>query len=133
MGHVEKELDQMKSGLEIKGSPIHGQGVFATEKISKGTVVEKIKGKQQHYSKIPAALLRRRGMEASKDVYVVPTEGSVGWFLNHSGRPNCTYDISTREIRAIKDIRQGEELTIDYHVTTTWPGYAALWKGDKPP
>jgi SET domain-containing protein len=123
----------MKSGLEIKESPIHGRGVFATAKIPRGTVVEKIKGKPRHYSKIPAALLLRRGMEASRDIYVVPAEGSVGWFLNHSDRPNCSYDISTREIRATNDIRRGEELTINYHETTTWPGYAALWKGGKPP
>jgi uncharacterized protein len=123
----------MKSGLEIKESPIHGRGVFATVRIPKGTLVEEIKGKPQRYSKIPTALLLRRGMEVSKDVYIVPAEGSVGWFLNHSETPNCTYDISTREIRATKDILRGEELTIDYLETTTWPGYATFWKGGKPP
>ena len=123
----------MKPGLEIKESPIHGQGVFATARISKGTVMEKIEGKPRHHSEIPEALLRRRGMEVSKDVYVVPKEGSLGWFLNHSDRPNSTYNISTREIRAIRNIHRGEELTIDYHETTTWPGYAALWKDAKPP
>jgi SET domain-containing protein len=123
----------MKSGLEIKESPIHGRGVFATARIPKGTVVEKIRGKPHRYSKIPATLLLRRGMEVSKDVYVVPPEGSLGWFLNHSDRPNCTYEISTREIRTMRNVRRGEELTIDYHETTTWSGYAALWKGGKPP
>ncbi len=124
---------RIKSGLEIKESPIHGRGVFALVRIPKGTVVEEIKGKPQHCSKIPAALLLRRGMEVSKDVYIVPAEGSVGWFLNHSDRANCTYDISTREIRAKQDILRGEELTIDYHETTTWPGYTTQWKGGKPP
>jgi len=123
----------MKSGLEIKESPIHGRGVFATVRIPRGTVVEEIEGKPKHYSKIPSGLLLRRGMEVSKDVYIVPAEGSVGWFLNHSERPNCAYDVSTREIRATKDILRGEELTIDYHETTTWPGYVTLWKGGKPP
>ena len=123
----------MESRLEIKESPIHGRGVFATAKIPKGAVVERVGGKPQPYSKIPRVLLRRRGLEVSKDVYIVPPEGSVGWFLNHSDRPNCTYAISTREVRAMKNIRRGEELTIDYHETTTWPGYAALWKGGKPP
>jgi len=130
---LSRNSNGVKSGLEIKESPIHGRGVFATVRIPKRTVVEEIKGKPQRYSKIPPALLLRRGMEVSKDVYVVPAEGSVGWFVNHSERPNCTYDISTREIRATKDIIPGEELTIDYHETTTWPGYAALWKGGKPP
>ena len=123
----------MKLGLEIKESPIHGRGVFATVRIPKGTLVERIEGRPQHYSKIPTALVLRRGMEVSKDVYIVPAEGSVGWFLNHSDRATCTYDISPREIRAMKDIRRGEELTIDYHQTTTWPGYVTMWKGGKPP
>jgi len=123
----------MKSGLEIRESPIHGRGVLATASIPRGTLVEKIEGKPEHYSKFPTVLLRRRGLEVSKDVYIVPAEGSVGWYLNHSDRPNCTYDISTREVRAMRRIRRGEELTIDYHETTTWPGYAALWKGGKPP
>ena len=123
----------MKSGLEIKESPIHGRGVFATARIPKWTVVEEIKGKPRHYSKIPTALLLRRGMEVSKESTSCLAEGSVGWFLNHSDRPNCTYDISTREIRATKDILRGEELTIDYRETTTWPGYATLWKGGMPP
>ncbi|HUI23959.1 MAG TPA: SET domain-containing protein [Nitrososphaerales archaeon] len=130
---MSRNQDRMKSGLEIKKSPIHGRGVFATVRIPKTTVVEEIKGEAQCYSKIPSALLLRRGMEVSKDVYIVPAEGSVGWFLNHANRPNCTYDISTREIRATKDISRGEELTIDYHDTTTWPGYATLWKGGRPP
>ncbi|HXW95710.1 MAG TPA: SET domain-containing protein [Nitrososphaerales archaeon] len=123
----------MKSGLEIKESPIHGRGVFATARIPKGTVVEEIKGKPQHYSKIPAALLLRRGMEVTNDVYIVPPEGSVGWFLNHATRPNCTYSISTREITTKREIRKGEELTLDYSETTTWPDYAALWKRGRPP
>jgi len=128
-----RNSNRMKSGLEIKESPIHGRGVFATVRTPKGTVVEEIKGKPQHYSKIPPALLLRRAMEVSNDFYIVPAEGSVGWFLNHSDKPNCTYDIQTRKIRATKDILRGEELTVDYHETTTWPGYATLWKGGMPP
>ena len=123
----------MNPGLEIMKSQIHGRGVFAKEALPKGTVVERLTGRPQHYSRIPAALLLRRSFEASKDTYVVAVKGSVGWFLNHSDRPNCTYDIGTREITTTREIRKGEELTLDYHETTTWPGYAALWKVSKPP
>jgi SET domain-containing protein len=123
----------MKPELEVKKSRVHGQGIFAMEGLPKGSVVDRIAGTPQHYSSIPVALLLRRSFEVSKDNYVVAMKGSVGWFLNHSDRPNCTYDISTREITTTRKIRKGEELTLDYHETTTWPGYAALWKGDKPP
>jgi len=123
----------MIHGFEIRKSTIHGQGVFATEGHPKGTVVDRIEGTPQHYSSIPVALLMRRSFEVSKDNYVVAKKGSVGWFLNHSDRPNCTYDIQTREITTKRKIRRGEELTLDYHETTSWPGYAALWKVGKPP
>jgi len=123
----------MNPGLEIKKSQIHGRGIFATGALPKGTVVERLAGRPQHYSRISAALLLRRSFETSKDNYVVAKKGSVGWLLNHSNRPNCTYDIPTREITTTRKIRRGEELTLDYHETTTWPGYAALWKGGKPP
>ena len=124
---------QMNPGLEVRKSQIHGQGIFATEALPKGTVVERLAGRPQHYSRIPASLLLRRSFEVSKDNYVVAKKGSVGWLLNHSDRPNCTYDIPTREISTTRRISKDEELTLDYHETTTWPGYAALWKGSKPP
>ena len=123
----------MRPGLEIKKSKIHGQGIFAMEVLPKGTVVELLAGRPQHYSSISTALLLRRSFEVSKDTYVVAKKESVGWLLNHSDRPNCSYNIGTRKITTTRRIRKGEELTLDYHETTTWPGYAALWKGGKPP
>ena len=123
----------MRSGLEIRKSKIHGQGIFATEALPKGTVVERLDGEPKHYSRISSALLLRRSFEVSKDTYVVAKKESVGWLLNHSDRPNCNYNIRTRKITTTRRIRKGEELTLDYHETTTWPGYTALWKGDKPP
>jgi len=123
----------MNPGLEIRKSQIHGRGIFATEALPKGTVVERLAGMPQHYSRISAALLLRRSFEVSKDTYVVAKKESVGWLLNHSDRPNCTYDIRTREITTTRMIRKDEELTLDYHETTTWLGYASLWKGGKPP
>jgi len=123
----------MYPGLEIRKSLIHGKGIFATEGLPKGGVVDRIAGRPQHYSSITVHLLLRRSFEVSKGNYVVAVKGSVGWFLNHSDRPNCTYNITTREITTTRKIRKGEELTLDYHETTTWPGYAALWKGGKPP
>jgi len=123
----------MKPGLEIKKSKIHGRGIFAAEWLPKGTVIERLAGSPQHYSNIPAGLLLRRSFEVSKDNYVVAEKGSAGWLLNHSDRPNCTYDMATREITTKRKIRKGEELTLDYNETTTWPGYADLWKGGKPP
>ena len=123
----------MRPGLEIKKSKIHGQGIFAMEVLPKGTAVERLAGRPLHYSRISAALLLRRSFEVSKDTYVVAKKGSACWLLNHSDRPNCNYNIRTRKITTTRRVRKGEELTLDYHETTTWPGYAALWKGGRPP
>ena len=128
-----RSKNQENSGLEIKKSRIHGKGVLATKELPKGSVVERIAGRPQHYSSIPAEQLLRRSFEVSKDNYVVAVKGSAGWFLNHSDRPNCAYGIQTRELTTTRRIREGEELTLDYRETTSWPGYAALWRGGIPP
>lgn len=123
----------MNPKLEVRKSQIHGRGVFATAGLPKGAAVERLDGVPRHHSSIPKDLLLRRSFEASKDRYVVAAKGSAGWFLNHSDSPNCAYDIPTRTITTTREILKGEELTLDYHDTTSWPGYAALWKGSRPP
>jgi hypothetical protein len=45
-----------------------------------------------------------------------PIRMSVGWYINHSNSPNVTIAVSPTKwtIRARRDIKQGEELTVDY-------------------
>ena len=95
--------------------------------------MERVEGTPKHFSKFPEDLLLRRGLETSKDTYIVPERGSVAWSLNHSRAPNCAYSIPRREVTALRDILPGEELTLDYHQTTTWPEHEKHWKGDVPP
>ena len=42
---------------------------------------------------------------------------SVGWYLNHSDRPNVAADESGR-FHSLRRIRKGEELTADYRTFT---------------
>ena len=114
-------------------SPIHGFGVFAVRKIGRGSLIGRVKGIPKHFSQFPRRILLRRGFETSKDTYVVPERGSVAWFFNHSRTPNCAYSIPLREITALRDILPGEELTLDYHQTTTWTEHEKHWKGGLPP
>jgi SET domain-containing protein len=37
----------------------------------------------------------------------------VGWFLNHSDKPNAYHE--NYEYYALRDIKEGEEITIDYN------------------
>ena len=43
--------------------------------------------------------------------------GNIARFINHSCTPNCWFEVvdTTIWIRASRDIRKGEELTVDYH------------------
>ena len=45
-----------------------------------------------------------------------PMRMSVAWYINHSLRPNVTIAVTPSKwiIRARRDIRPGEELTVDY-------------------
>src|SRR5262245_6241987 len=45
-----------------------------------------------------------------------PIRMSLGWYINHSDRPNVTIAVSPTRwtIRARRDIKPGEELTVDY-------------------
>jgi SET domain-containing protein len=88
--------------LTIKDSPIHGQGLYATEHIPNGTELGISHifavGFQNNYVRTP-----------------------LGGFVNHSDDPNCgkieSHNDSTLTyyiIQTIKDIKEGEELTLDY-------------------
>ncbi len=88
--------------LEIRESNIEGVGIFARTKIKAG----KILGMTHYYNKLDmgSGLIRT----------------PLGGFINHSENPNCMrvikkyrfYEIS--KIRAIKNIKKGEEITLKY-------------------
>ncbi|HHH48275.1 MAG TPA: SET domain-containing protein-lysine N-methyltransferase [Gammaproteobacteria bacterium] len=94
----------MKKQVYVDDSPIHGKGLFAGCDIPKGTVIGVVKG-----------------VAAKKDgPYVLWLNENEGIrvrcnlrFINHSKRPNAAY-YDTLEVIALRDIRQGEEITHDY-------------------
>ena len=90
----------LPSGLTIKSSPIHGQGVFATIPIKQGTNFG-----MSH-------------LESGSQSIHTP----LGTFLNHSEKPNCHRTklpfpavlLGSLNLTTLKDIEAGEELTIKY-------------------
>ena len=105
----------LPDGLTIRSSPIHDQGVFATELLPKGTE------------------LGMTHVELGKLILRTP----LGGFLNHSDNPNCIkasflltrqqwnhlqdlpdkkYDHNFKKwnLITIKNIEKGEELTLEY-------------------
>lgn len=108
--------------LEIKDSPLHGRGVFATSPIRKGALIETA----------PAVFLSYEEKELLKhsplfNYYFLINNAShpavFGFgnssFYNHSAQANCFYTFSVKQntIRfyAYRKILKGQEVTINYN------------------
>jgi len=117
----------------IQPSKIHGVGVFAVRNIKEGIYIfqdDKVKilwlGKSA-LNGLPSAL-----KHLYKDFCVIKDKGkkygcpenfnkmTVSWYLNHSKTPNVGCD--TRfDFFALKRIKAGEELTVDYDTFNKFP------------
>lgn len=112
-----------KLKFEIRQSEIDNKGAFATEDIPKGTRVAEYVGEKINSEEAE----RRETINDEKGVTYIfcldeeyCIDGAVGGndsrFINHSCEPNCDYAIEDGRIfyYANRDIKKGEELTIDY-------------------
>lgn len=108
----------------IGRSRLHGVGVIAIRDIPAGTRV--FRGEDERVVWVQRARVRRLptalralyedfGMLWRDQLGVPRTLNmlSVGWYLNHSERPNVEADEDGR-FHALRRIRRGEELTADY-------------------
>jgi hypothetical protein len=102
------------SGLTVAHGP-RGRGVFATRRFAKGEVVETC----------PTVELADADVTGRLNDYVFTSvkDGDVllllgyGMLYNHSHTPNAEYlqhEPSTITFRALRKLRPGDELTIDY-------------------
>ncbi|MCP4327938.1 MAG: SET domain-containing protein [Alphaproteobacteria bacterium] len=93
--------------VTVESSPIHGKGLFATRRITKGELIGAYEGKPT----------RRSGR------YVLWVEGDDGSYrgvrgtnelryLNHRSRPNARFEDD--RLYAIRSIPAGTEITIHY-------------------
>lgn len=95
----ENESDQIpfpeeNSAVEIKPSPVHGKGMFATRDFSCGEIVA----------------LARKGEKRTP----------AGRYTNHSGNPNVAahlLDNGDVELIAIRPVSSGEEILNDYYLS----------------
>lgn len=113
----------------IKPSPIEGIGVFALQDIPKGCrsmfgepddASEWITVSKNEIETLPAHakfLVENYCLYDEKD-YFVPAQGfkkmDLSLFLNHSDTPNVISVNDGDFFEATRDIKQGEELVIDY-------------------
>ena len=98
--------------VAVKESPIHGYGLFAIDDIPYGTALG--------VSHVFAV--------GFKDNYI---RTPLGGFINHSDTPNC-HKVESHEdsvltyyiLQTIKDIKEGEELTVTYTIYNVKPIYS---------
>jgi len=112
-------VEQGNEFLEVRQSVIHGTGGYARRDIPAGTRIVEYVG--ERISKEESA----RRCEAD-NVYIFTIDddcdldGDVPWnpakFINHSCAPNCEaeWEGSRIFINALRDLKQGEELTFNY-------------------
>ncbi len=110
---------RLAPGLTVAESRIHGKGCFATARFARRKKIAEYTGER-----ITNAEAERRGhrrvlrISGLDDRWSI--DGSVGGngthYINHSCRPNCFMQTIRGHllVLALRDIRPGEELTVDY-------------------
>jgi uncharacterized protein len=135
----------MKSPIETRRSSIHGNGVFATADIKKGTRLIEYKGLLRTHKQVD----RVYGDEVEtghtflftlNDHFVIDAnvDGNDARWINHSCNPNCEAEVIEDEdedptkdrvfIQAMRAIKPGEELTYNYGIVLDEPHTPALKK-----
>jgi SET domain-containing protein len=106
--------------IVLKPSGIHGVGVFTDRKIRKGEYLKIWLQNDWKYLREPKGRLKKMcihfGVRHEGGWYSVPkyfVRPSIGWYLNHSDKPNMKITKSGR-VYALQNIKSGIELTIDY-------------------
>lgn len=109
----------MQNKVEVKQSPLHGKGVFASRNITKGELLAKCDMARIHVNEnLPEVLATLQfPWEEEYDAICI---SDVGSFFNHSNEP--TAEINNRDFVnliqtfvAKTDIKEGTEITIYYN------------------
>jgi hypothetical protein len=94
------------------GKSKFGKGLFAAKKISTGTVLCRISGKEMDFAHTIALKEKEsHALQIDHDRYILCEPPFL--YSNHSCNPNCGIN-SKMEMVALKDIQRGEELLWDY-------------------
>jgi uncharacterized protein len=112
--------------MKVRRSKVHGQGVFALQRIRKGTrIIEYVGDRISHaranrrYDDHDANDNHTFLFAVDRNVVIDATvDGNDSRFINHSCDPNCESNIENRRvfIDAIRSIEVGDELNYDYQI-----------------
>lgn len=112
--------------VEVRNSPLHGLGVFATRAIKKGTRVIEYIGERVSHGEADRRYETKDDTDNHTFLFSVDrgvvidagVQGNDARYFNHSCDPNCESVIEDRRvfIESIKDIEPGDEMTYDYQI-----------------
>jgi hypothetical protein len=86
----------------------YGLGVRTLAPRRKGQVIH-------HFTGVLTPELKQHSLQVSPGLHISETE--IIGFLSHSCEPDCRLDMAQSELVALRDIRPGDLLTIDYAET----------------
>ena len=110
MPHQQSDL------VEIRYTKGKGRGVFARSDIRRGTVIERVPVVVVTWSDIDSSELADYAFAWTETKAAIAL--GYGSLYNHSFKPNARYDDVGRQTKvytAIKNIKAGEEITINYN------------------
>lgn len=117
-----QRTDEFSFVLRVSTISDAGIGVFTLHAIARGVWLEVFpRGYQSRKfkaSELPEAL-RSYCTAKPNDLYAAPrsfNRMSIGWYLNHSERPNVVWDDDLDGYVTARDVAEGEELFIDYNL-----------------
>jgi uncharacterized protein len=112
--------------LEVRNSALHGLGVFALERIARGTRIIEYLGERVSHREADRRYDGKDPRDNHTFLFIVDArtvidagvDGNEARFVNHACDPNCESVIERRRvfIDALRDIEPGEELTYDYQI-----------------
>ena len=114
---------KLADGLTIKKSPINGKGCFATARFPRGRKIAEYAGERITDAEATRRAEGRRILRICAVDEEWSVDGSRGGngthYINHSCAPNSYVKILRGHILffALRDIRPGDEITVDYLLT----------------
>ena len=125
-----KEKPTTSKWAEVRGSDVHGRGMFASKSIPEGTEIIEYRGERidkEESDRRGHALMDEAQETGGAQVYLFTLDdewdldGSMDWntarLINHSCDPNCEAQIDDDLhiwLVATRDIEKGEELSFNY-------------------
>jgi uncharacterized protein len=112
--------------LVRRRSPLHGWGVFATDRIRAGSRLLEYRGERISSDEADARYPEDPSVPAHTFLFAIDDglvvdathRGGMARWINHSCDPNCETVVEDRRIYvdAIRELQPGEELTISYNL-----------------